>query len=206
MGTPGKIPSYPPVNRPWWRSSAFLAPDASKAKPVEQSPPSQFGGVSPLYNEWRCRKGCSMSETTTVELDWPGPGNGLMAWAPPGNSLTLAAVPVTTEQVKAGLTTTAYREALARRVEWLIEKEPDPQAAVDELREALEERDLWPGVAVQATSLWGQVAELLTDNPLWPDYLNTRMAEPPQGKMAVRPIPAAVQAVKRRRRATFFKL
>lgn len=137
-----------------------------------------------------------MSETATAELDWPLSGNRRMAWSPPGNSLALAAVPVTPEQVKAGLTPIAYREALAGRVTWLVEQEPDPQAAVDALREELEARALWPGVALQAESLWGQVAELLTDNPLWPDYLNLRVALPPQRPMPVRPFPAAVQAVK----------
>jgi hypothetical protein len=130
-----------------------------------------------------------------VHRDSPRSGNQLMAWAPPGNSLALAAVPVTPEDVKDGLTPAAYRDALATRLVWMIEREESPQQAIDALRVALETRDLWPAVEVQASSLWGQVAELLTDNPEWPDYLNLRVELPDQRSMPVRPIPAAVRAV-----------
>lgn len=119
-----------------------------------------------------------------------------MAWTPPGENIPAqAAVPVTAQDVKDGLTPSAYRDALATRLVWMIEREESPQEAIDALRVALETRDLWPAVEVQASSLWGQVAELLTDNPAWPDYLNLRLELPDQRPMPVRPIPAAVRAV-----------
>ena len=77
----------------------------------------------------------------------------------------------------------------------MMEQEPDPEEAVDALAAALESRDLWPGVPIQATSVWGRVAELLTDNPAWPDYLNLQIELPDDNPMPVRPIPAAVRAV-----------
>lgn len=140
-------------------------------------------------------RGGAESEMTS-DLDWPLSGNRLMAWVPPGeNSLALAAVPVTPEDVANGLSKAEFRKRLAARVLWMIERDDDPEEAIDALREMLEARDLWPGVEVQAESLWGKVAELLTDNPLWPDYLNLQIEFPDERPMPVRPVPAAVRAV-----------
>lgn len=48
---------------------------------------------------------------------------------------------------------------------------------------------------MQASSLTGQLAELLTDNPMWPDFLNCQAPLPEERPIPVRPNPAAVQAV-----------
>ena len=74
-------------------------------------------------------------------------------------------------------------------------QEPDPEAALEALTAALESRDLWPGVQMQASSLWARVDELLTDNPAWPDCLNLQIEFPEERPMPVRPIPTAVRAV-----------
>jgi hypothetical protein len=118
-----------------------------------------------------------------------------MAWAPTGNSLALAAVPVTVNDVKVGISKQDYRVRLVSRVVWMMEQESDPEEAVEALTAALESRDLWPGVPVQANSLWGRVDELLTDNPAWPDYLNLQVEFSDDDPMPVLPIPAAVRAV-----------
>lgn len=129
------------------------------------------------------------------EVAWPLSGSVRIAWTPPGNNAALAAVPVTPEDVARGLWPQDYRVRLANRLVWMIEREDDPEEAIDALREALETRDLWPGVEVQASSVWGQVAELLTDNPLWGDYLNLQIEKPDERPMQIRPMPAAVRAV-----------
>lgn len=136
-----------------------------------------------------------MSETVTTDRKWPLSGNRLMAWTPPGNSPALAAVPVTPEQVKAGLSPIEYRAALAHRIAWMVEQAEEPEEAIGQIQATLEERDLWAGAEVQAETLWGRVAELLTDNPLWPDYLNLQIEMPDERPMPVRLVPAAVRAV-----------
>jgi hypothetical protein len=118
-----------------------------------------------------------------------------MAWAPPEASLALAAVPVTPEDVQKGLSRENWRILLADRVAWMAKQEPDPLVAIDRLAAELEARDLWPGVAFVAETPDGRVSELLTQNPLWPDYLNLQVDLPEDDPMPVRPVPAAVRAV-----------
>ena len=113
-------------------------------------------------------------------------------WCPKHENSTALILGSIQVQRDSSLSEAGYLEALAERVQRLVDAEPDPKAATRRVERALEEAGLMPGTPEDPEDA-GQT--LIASSPGLPDYLRAKglLLRPP---MQVRkPTPEARKAV-----------
>lgn len=131
-----------------------------------------------------------------ISETWPSHGP-VLAWCPPDADRCAASIPITPEDLQNGLTAGRYRERLAARIIWMIEVEENPSSAIRELSDELARAGVWDQCADGSEKpVWASVMMMLDDNPLWPDYLNTRIQLPDGECWAIENDPEAVSSIR----------
>lgn len=126
---------------------------------------------------------------------WPlGPGQRL-AWGITDN-LVATAVPLMRVDLQAPLRMRRYLSLLTDRVLWMVEQEEDPQEALQQIADSLEQAGLLEPGTTPPENPTQALMEMLEDNPAFQNQLQL-VANLPQSPWPVQQMPAAVEAIRR---------
>ena len=116
-----------------------------------------------------------------------------LAWGNPDN-LVGTSIPISQENAGKPMASADYHHMMTNRVMWMLVQEDDPQEAIAELVQNLEDRGAWDGPR-SFPSTWAACLQLIANNPWWADlFQQSCPGGMPRGP--VRQMPAAVDAIR----------